>query len=116
MEPKIPPVEHMDKAVENADAVVTASRLNVEMILESHAEERQQAEERHSRDMEAMRKHYTRIIFGLLLTLFILVGSAFAGLVYLMLNYDIGIATYQDLDASGYGTSIIEDGIHYNRD
>lgn len=114
MEPKIPPVEHMDKAVENADAVVTASRLNVEMILESHAEERQQAEERHSRDMEAMRKHYTRIILGLLLTLAILVGSAFAGVIYVLVNYDVYVETYQELDASGNGKSIIEDGIHYN--
>lgn len=107
------PIEGMSQQM---DAAMAEARLNMDMLLESQKEERQMIEERHSNDMEKLRKHYAKIILGLVLTLVILVGSALGGIIYVLCNYDIGIVTYaQDVYADNGSTSTVEDGIHFSK-
>lgn len=110
------PKEVFENASDRAEIVMTESRLSIEMILESQKDERQQMEERHARELESVRKHLGRIIFALVLTLILLVGSALGGIIYILMNYDIGVISYtQDVYADNGSTSIVEDGIHYSK-
>lgn len=64
--------------------------------------------------MDAMRKHYGKIILTISLTLLLVIGSLIGGLIYLISNYDIAYEVYQDVSAEGGGDSTVEDGIHLN--
>lgn len=106
---------NLNTETSQAELVMTEARLNVEMILEAQADERQRIEERHVKEMQETRKHYGRIILCLVLTLILLVGSALGGVIYVLMNYDIGIIT-QDSFIGGNGDLNIYDGIHYSDD
>lgn len=98
-------IKVLEDKSEQAHAAVMESRLSLEMVLEKHSE-----------DLEKQRKHYCRIIYALILTLLLLVGSALGGIIYILCNYDIGVITYsQDVDADNGSTSMIEDGIHFSK-
>lgn len=47
------------------DAVVAETRLHFDTLVQVHAEELQQSEERHAKEKEQMRKHYGKIIAAL---------------------------------------------------
>lgn len=107
----------VNKAKETADkanVLMSELRLQFDTLTEIQKEERIETAKIHIAEKEAMRKHYGRIIWGLIITLAIIVGGVIGGMIYLFANYDLQVYTVQDVYASGNGTSIINDGIHTN--
>lgn len=76
-----------------------------------YLERMSEAEERHTKEKDAMRNHYGKIILTLAITLLLLVGGLVGGMIYLFANYDFGVVTYQDVSVGNDGDSTIEDGI-----
>lgn len=105
--------KRLDNAAKTADAVVAETRLHFDTLVQLQMDERQQSEERHAKEKEQMRKHYAKIIIGLILTLFLLVGGIFGTVLYLFTNYDFATA-YQEQTIGGDGNPIIYDGVYYN--
>lgn len=103
-------LEKLNEATGETNMLATQFHLQFEAMAELQKDER-----------ENMRKHYeniiqkyTRIIFGLILTLVIFLGSVIGAVVYILSNYDLEFGTYQIADVGGDGTANIYDGIHYN--
>ena len=103
----------LDNAAKTADAVVAETRLHFDTLVQLQMEERQQSEERHAREKEQMRKHYGKIIIGLIITLFLLIGGIFGTVFYLFSDYEFATA-YQEQSIGGDGNPIIYDGVYYN--
>lgn len=102
----------LDNAAKAADAVVAETRLHFDTLVQLQMEERQQSEERHAREKHEIRSHYGKIIFGLIITLFLLIGGIFGTVLYLFTNYDFSTA-YQEQTIGGDGNPIIYDGVYY---
>lgn len=108
--------KRLDNAAKTADAVVAETRLHFDTLVQLQMDERQQCEERHAKEKQEIRSHYAKIIFGLIITLFILIGGIFGTVVYLFMNYDFATSvTYQDVYSDNHGNSEINDGINYNK-
>lgn len=95
------------------DAVVAETRLHFDTLVQLQMEERQQSEERHAKEKHEIRSHYGKIIAGLIVTLFLLIGGIFGTVLYLFTNYDFATA-YQEQTIGGDGNPIIYDGVYYN--
>lgn len=97
------------------DAVVAETRLHFDTLVQLQMDERQQSEERHAKEKQEIRSHYAKIIFGLIITLFLLIGGIFGTVLYLFTNYDFAAYTSaQDLYIGGDGNQDVYDGIHFN--
>lgn len=112
-------MEETAKKLENlttsADAVVAETRLHFDTLVQLQMEERQQSEERHAKEKQEIRSHYAKIIFGLIITLFLLIGGIFGTVLYLFTNYEFAAYTSaQDLYIGGDGNQDVYDGIHFN--
>lgn len=103
----------LDNAAKTADAVVAETRLHFDTLVQLQMEERQQSEERHAKEKEQIRKHYFKIIAGLIITLFLLIGGIFGTVIYLFTNYDFA-TMYQEQVVGENGNPIIYDGVYYN--
>lgn len=118
--------EQADKLQElssGTNVALAEMRLQFETLAEMQKDERIEIQKMHvleketlmkqfTNDLESQRKHYTRIIYALILTLVIILGSVIGGIIYIFTNYDIAVDTYQDLYSGDNGTSTIYDGIH----
>lgn len=116
----------MDKIVENladraeklegmanrTDIALTEMRLQFETMMQMQMEERDAIDKRYKEETASIRKHYGRIIAGLILTLCMIIGSVVGAVIYLFSNYDFAVATYQDVISGENGVSNIYDGIH----
>lgn len=107
-------IEHY---TEGANLALTEMRLQFETLAEMQKEERLESQRMHKEEKEKMRKHYGKIIAGLIISLCLILGGIIGGVVYLVSNYDFGVLGYnQNAYVGGDGTSTINDGIHFNGD
>lgn len=115
--------EKLQKLASSTDIALTEMRIQFETLAEMQKDERIEIQKMHviekenllkqfAEDRESQRKHYTRIIYALILTLVLILGSVIGGIIYIFTNYDIAVGTYQDLYSGDNGTSTIYDGIH----
>lgn len=118
----------MEKAIENlneqaeklkqiagsTDLAISEMRIQFETLAEMQKEERLVTQEMHNKEMESVRKHYGRIIMGLILTIVLIIGSLVGAAIYFLSNFDIAFGSYQDVISDNYGVSNIYDGIHIN--
>lgn len=109
-------VEKLDEVSSRTDLALTEMRLQFETMMEMQKEERIETQKMHNEEKDKMRKHYGRIIIGLILTLFLILGSIIGGTIYLVTNFEFATIEYgQDIQIGGDGNPTINDGIHYNR-
>lgn len=104
--------ERLEECLEHTDAVASKARLQLDAFAEIQSEERVKIQTMHKEEMADMRKYYTRIIMGLIITLVILLGSIIGGTIYVLANYDFAVATYQTQDIADGGSANIYDGIN----
>lgn len=102
-------IEHY---TEGANMALTEMRLQFETLAEMQKEERLEQQRSFCDQMDKMRKHYGRIIAGLILALCVLIGGIISGLFYVLQNFDF-VTYYQELNENG-GDANLYDGIHYN--
>lgn len=57
--------QNLKNASTVTDAVVAEARLHIDTLVQVHAEELQQSEERHAKEKEQIRKYYGKIIAAL---------------------------------------------------
>lgn len=106
--------DQVNELAERANAMMAESRLRFEVLVTTQKDERIEMQKLHDAEKEKMRKHYGRIIFGLILALSLLLGGIIGGAIYLFSNYDFKVVN-QEMYIGGDGNSTIYDGIHYNR-
>lgn len=99
-----------------ANMALTEMRIQFETLAEMQKEERIQTQKMHNEEKDSMRKHYFKVIIGLIATLIILIGGIIGGIMYFLSNYDLRIEYGQDLYVGGNGDQNIHDGIHVNTD
>lgn len=118
----------MEKAIENlneqaeklkhiagsTDLAISEMRIQFETLAEMQKEERLVTQEMHNKEMESVRKHYGRIIMGLILTIVLIIGSLVGAAIYLFTNFEFTFGSYQELHSGSNGSSTIYDGIHYD--
>ena len=105
----------LEKESEGMNAYAAETRLQFDTLVQLQMQERQAIEKRHSEETKDIRKHYGRIIAGLIITLVVILGAIVGSIVYVFANYDIGvISTYQEVDSSDNSVSNIWDGIECN--
>ncbi len=118
------PVENLNEQVEKlndvtvkTDLALTEMRLQFETMMEMQKEERIETQKMHNEEMASMRKHYGRIIMGLIITICLIIGSVVGGLVWFFSNYGTGLGYefLQELTVGGNGDPTVYDGIHYDR-
>ncbi len=114
-------IKELNEATSQATSLATQFHLQSETMAELQKEERQEMREQQAEERAQMRKHYenivhkyTRIIFGLIATLIIILGGIIGAAVYVLSNYEFEFGSYQLADVGGDGTANIYDGIHYN--
>lgn len=107
-------VEKLDEVSSRTDLALTEMRLQFETMMEMQKEERIETQKMHNEEKDKMRKHYGRIIIGLILTLFLILGSIIGGAIYILTNFEFAFATYQDVYSDNNGTATIYDGIHFD--
>lgn len=100
----------------DANIALAEMRMQFETLAEMQKEERIETQKMYNAEKENMRKHYGKIIIGLIATLVILIGGIIGGIVYFLSNYDFKIEYGQDLYVGGNGDQNIHDGIHINTD
>lgn len=105
--------DKVNKMTDTAEAMMAETRLQFDTLIAMQSDERKEMRHAFHEEKEKMRKHYGRIIAGLILTLVIILGAIIGGAVYIFSNYDIQ-TVYQDVNVGGDGSSTIFDGIHYN--
>lgn len=120
--------EKLEEIASGVNVALTEMRLQFETMMEMQKEERTERErmyneerierERmHNEEKSEMRKHYGRIIIGLILTICLILGSIIGGAIYIFSNFDFAVADFtQSVDIGGDGNPIIYDGIHHNAD
>lgn len=94
-----------------AETMMAETRLQFDTLIATQQSERMELHKMHQEEMHKVRKHYGRIIAGLILTLAILLGGIIGGVIYVLSNYEIGYIT-QDTYVGGDGNSTIYDGVH----
>lgn len=102
----------LEKESEGMNAYAAETRLQFDTLVQLQMQERQAIEKRHSEETKDIRKHYGRIIAGLIITLMIIMGGIVGTVVYFLANYDIA-TVYQETDIGGDGYNLINDGITY---
>lgn len=95
---------------------LTEMRLWNDTLAEMYKEERLEQQKNFSEQMDKMRKHYGRIIAGLIISLCLFIGGVIGGVIYVISNYEFAFYTEQNVDSSDNSTSTINDGIHVNSD
>lgn len=107
--------EKLREIASGANVALTEMRLQFETMMEMQKQERLEREHMYNEEKDGMRKHYGRIIIGLILTICLILGTIIGSAIYLFSNYDISFGYEQSLYVGGDGNQNIYDGIHYNR-
>lgn len=102
----------IENYTEGANMALTEMRLWNDTMAEMYKEERLEQQKSYCDQMDKMRKHYGKIIVGLIIALCILISGAVGGLFYVLQNFDF-VTYYQELNENG-GDANLYDGIHYN--
>lgn len=111
--------ETVKEMTDKANAMVAETRIQFDTLVTLQNDERKDMREsfRNERakfldafqaETAALRKHYGRIIAGLLIALVILLGGIVGTVGYFMANFDFVSTTYQET----HDSSQIQDGIH----
>lgn len=108
--------ETIRSMTDKANAMAAETRLQFDTLVTIQKEERIEMQKLHNEDMDKLRKHYGRIIIGLIIALALFIGGLFGSVIYVLANYDIVTGNTQDVYVGGDGQSTINDGIHYNYD
>lgn len=110
-------VEKLKDVTVNTDLALTEMRLQFETMMEMQKEERIESQKMHNEEKANIRKHYGRIIIGLIITICLIIGGIVGGLIWFFSNYELKLGTEfsQYLDVGGNGSPTIYDGIHYDR-
>lgn len=103
-------INGLEQTAEQAHALMAEMRLQFETMTQIQSEERREIDKRHKEDMSAVRKHYGKIIAGLIIALVVLISGIFGGAVYLLANFDFAVVSTQTVD----NNSINYDGININ--
>lgn len=103
-------IKNLQDATSQATSLATQFHLQFETMAELQKDERDQMRKHY----EGIVQKYTRIIFGLIAALIIILGGIIGGAIYLLSNYDLSFSTYQELDMGGDGNQNVYDGIHMN--
>lgn len=106
-------IEHY---TEGANLALTEMRLQFETLAEMQKEERLEQQKSFCNQMDKMRKHYGRIIAGLIVALCLIFCGIIGGVIYVLSTYEFSYYTEQNVDSSDNSTSTINDGIHVNSD
>lgn len=112
--------DKLNEVTEQVNTVTSAAVLQLETMTELwkdermetnklHTEEIEKMQERFHNETESIRKHYFKIILGLVIALIILLSGVFGTIAYVLSNYEISTCAIQEVD----GQSVIYDGIHY---
>lgn len=104
--------ETIRSMTDRANAMAAETRLQFDTLVTMQKDERIEMQKLHNEDMDKLRKHYSRIIIGLILTLAIFIGGLFGAVIYFLANYEISTTTFQEV----YDEGTINDGIHYRYD
>lgn len=106
--PMITLTSKVDEMKNRAEAMMAETRMQFDTLVTMHSDERREMRQAFQAEKDKMRKHYGRIIAGLIIALTALLGGIIGGFVYVVSNFDIIGATYQET----YDESQIQDGIH----
>lgn len=104
--------ENLDQAVDKADILATQMLVQFDTMAQLQMQERKELNELHVKEKSDLRKHYARIIWGLIAALVILIGGIVGGAFYIFTNFDFGVVTSQTPTIDGDGRIIVNDGIH----
>ena len=104
----------LEKESEGMNAYAAETRLQFDTLVQLQMQERQAIEKRHSEETKDIRKHYGRIIAGLIITLMIIMGGIVGTVVHIFSTYELIPSFEQTVTASGNGDSVINDGITYD--
>lgn len=105
----------LESQSDRTNLALAEMRLQFETMMEMQKQERADMAKLHAETEDKIRKHYGRIILGLILTICLILGGIIGGAIYLFSNFDIDFGTYiQEPTVGGNGNSTIYDGIHYN--
>lgn len=107
-------VKQANDYVSSANMAVTEMRIQFETLAEMQKEERIETQKLFKEEKDGMRKHYGRIIIGLIIALCVLIGSIAGAIIYILSNYDIMMGYTQNAYNKVGGDNIINDGIHFN--
>ncbi len=107
--------DRLEKSVDKTNAMSAKARMELDALAEVQSEERLKMQEMNNAQISDMRKHYGRIIMGLIITLAIILGGIVGGTIYLIANYDFAVATYQNISSDNNSNATIYDGIEYTR-
>lgn len=104
--------DKVNKMTDTAEAMMAETRLQFDTLIAMQSDERKEMRHAFHEEKEKMRKHYGRIIAGLILTLVIILGAIIGGAVYIFSNFEF--ASYEQVaTVGGDGTYTIFDGIHH---
>ena len=113
--------EKLESLASETNIALKEMRIQFETLAEMQKEERIEKQKLHNDEIDKILErhgkeisHWKHICIGLILTLFLILGSIIGCIVYIVTNYEIVTGTYQDLYVGGNGTSTINDGIHIN--
>lgn len=106
----------LDDMSSRTDIALKEMRLQFETMMEMQRQERADMAKLNEEEKDKMRKHYGRIIAGLIVTLCLILGIIIGGAIYLFNNFDFAVTTYQDVYSDNNGTATIYDGIHFDTD
>ncbi len=93
----------LDEMADKMSLQLTEERLRFESLILMQKEERIEDQKMHQEETERIRKHYGKIIIGLILTLCLFIGGVFGAVFYFLYNYDIafGYDMQQSIDVGG---------------
>lgn len=105
--------ERISETTDKLNAMMAETRLQFDTLVTMQKDERIELQKMHHEEMEKVRKHYGKIIFGLIIALVLLLGGIIGSAIYVFSTYDFE-TVYQDNYVGGDGSATIYDGIHYN--
>lgn len=106
--------EQLERFADSANAMVAEARIQFDTLVTLQNDERKDMRDAFHREKERMRKHYGRIIAGLIIAMILLLGGIIGGAVYVLSNFDF-VGYSQEAYIGGNGTNNIYDGVHIDR-
>lgn len=107
--------EDLEQLTSRTSIALSEMRLQFEAITEIQKDERETMYKVHQEEIEKVRKHYGKIVCGLLMTIILLIVGVIGGVIYVFHNYDFqSYSLTQDMNIGGAGENTINDGLHFN--
>lgn len=104
--------QNLNKATDKANILATEMLVQFDTMAQLQMQEREHMNKLQAEEREAMRKHYGRILGGVIAALVILIGGIVGGAFYIFTHFDLGVITTQSPVIDGDGRIIVNDGIH----